>query len=680
MNVVTIQHAIGMASGASTWTLRAEGLTALTHCRACLMWRHVGETAWRTDWAGLPTVTEQGCDALLSVGPLMLRFVLQKRPAGGWILGGELCNGGTHAVELARLHYLDGTLEQPEGAVMITQAALSTPPLNGEFCFAQGRQSPPLKTKLDRNALSDPIYDAPNWVCAVDSAAFTPKTGAHGWFCGAIGPGVAYGQIGWNTSGPEAGRFFAGQVLDNILLPAGGTRILEKLELFTGDWQTALREWASDCAHALGVPKPRPPLVGWCSWYRNFSEITREDFETAVREFAALPNPPGGRMIQIDDGFQRTCGDWRPNERWAEGWSELPKRIDASGSIPSLWLAPTCVQDTVPVFKEHPDWFQRMADGRLAFSMINWGHFDDPTWKFGAPGGHLAYVLETDHPEVRAHIAQMLKAAVAEGWRAFKFDFATVITGRVAYDRSKTSFETFRDCYRLYRDAVGPDALINACIGGPHARFAMGSADSARLATDMLGNWTFIKGVLPLLMLRMAACNGIWWTGDPDVFYMRRRNNEAFTGTYFEGPEYVMKATEEEQYLLTATNGLMGAMFYTSDLPSEWTAEGRPRLLEFWGADRPVAPETVRIAWDLQAGLPRALRVDSMKDGRSRTVCALYNWGDAEATVKVSLADLGLDAGRAWRLNHDTQGIMMCDDTLISTQPPHSLRHAYLST
>lgn len=673
---ITIQQATGVA----TWTLRAEGLTALTNCRGCLMWRYVGETTWRTDWIGLPTVSDKGCDALLDAGPMKLHLLVQPRPAGGWMFSGELRNGGTQAVELARLHYVDGVLETPEALTMIAQASLGVPAYYPEISFSQGRQSPPLIRKLEANSLSDPIYDAPNWACAVDSAAFVPKTGGSGWFCGVIGPGVAFGQIGLNTHGPDAGRFFAGQMLDNILLPAGGTRALETLELFVGGWQGALREWSKDCARGMGVSTLRPPLTGFCSWHRNFAETPPEDIETAIREFEDLPTPPGGRMIQIDDAYQRTCGDWRPNPRWAAIWNELPKRIEASGSIPALWIAPTCVQDTVPIFKEHPEWFQRMADGRFAFSIANWGVFDDPTWKFGTPGGHMAYCLETDHPEVRAHIERMLKALVAEGWRAFKFDFSVVATGRAAYDRSKTSFETFRNLYRLYRDAVGPDVLINACAGGTYGRHGVGIGDSARLAGDVMGNWKLIKGTIPIMMLRMAACNGIWWAGDPDVFFMRRKNNEAITGTYFEGPEYDLKATEEEQYMLTATNGLMGGMFYTADLPSEWTAEGRARLLEFWGTDRPVAPQTVRIAWDLQAGYPRALRVDMTKAGQSCTACALYNWNDAEATVKVSLADLNMDTGRVWELAPDAQGVTLSDGCLVSTQPPHSLRRVYLSS
>jgi len=73
----------------------------------------------------------------------------------------------------------------------------------------------------------------------------------------------------------------------------------------------------------------------------------------------------------------------------------------------------------------------------------------------------------SDHPEARALITTILKEFICTGWRYFKIDFAyTVSDNRAKFDRSKTSFETLRSQWQLFREALGEDALINACIGG----------------------------------------------------------------------------------------------------------------------------------------------------------------------------------------------------------------------
>ena len=43
--------------------------------------------------------------------------------------------------------------------------------------------------------------------------------------------------------------------------------------------------------------------------------------------------------IQVDDGFQRTTGDWRVNQRFPSGLKSLARMIQESGFIPGIWLA-----------------------------------------------------------------------------------------------------------------------------------------------------------------------------------------------------------------------------------------------------------------------------------------------------------------------------------------------------
>lgn len=671
------------SQGQQTWSVKAGDLPELLHCRARLVWRYAGETAWRDEMLDLPAFGGGRFAATLRESPVKVDVEGRAEADAGWEFSGRLTNTGNRPIELSRFHYLDGGIETSDALRM--RMLISK---QGEAHCRMGQKSPPIRNPKSNGEcwwdlpskdglLPDVIYDEPNWVCAIDSGVFFRSPDNLGWVMGATGPGKAFGEIGLRSSGSDAGHFYAGQLLDNILLAPGETRELERLLVLADDWQQGLRHWARVCSRALGASSRKNPFVGFLSWYRNFCEFTTADIDKAIAQFAAMPIPPGGRIIQIDDGWQRAPGDWKPNQRFTKDWWEqLPKRITASGSIPGLYLTPLTVLETNPIVKEHPEWFQRLPDGRFAVTLMNWGWCDNPSWKFPERGGRLAYNLDPDHPGAREFIRAFLKEAVAAGWLAFKFDFnASCPNARAAYDRRRTTFETLRGQFQLFRETVGPDIAMNACVGCPW-RYTVGYADSCRVGGDMVGNWTTMRTLLPTLLLRMATTNGIWWSADPDVFYMREKA-AVITGSYFD--PVTLTTSKEEQSLLLTVNGMMGGMFYTSDLPSEWSSAARKRVLEFWGTDKPGPAENPRLAFDPQTDLPYALKVERTIDGRRRIQCALFNFSDQEAVLSVNLSKLGLPPLHHWSVVCSDDGISLQKDELVSKQPAHSARWVLLS-
>ena len=669
--------------GAGEWTVSSGVLPRLLNCRARLVWRYAGEGPWRDELLSLPGVAGKSFRFGLRAATADVALEGSEQSNAGWEFSGRMTNTGNRPIELLRFHYLDGAVESTDPVALLL---LQSQAGGAENCYRRGWEVPPIRNPRraeecwdippQDTRLPDPIYDEPDWICGVDVGVFFTNSGAPGWVLGATGPGKAFGETGFRSAGSDAGHFFAGQLLDNILLAPGETRELERLLILAGDWQAGLRAWAAACAQALGAPDRKYPLAGFCSWYRNFAEFTMADVDRAIEEFGRLPVPPGGRMIQIDDGFQRAPGDWGPNTRYTPAWwAHLPARITASGSIPVLWLAPLSVLETNPIVKDHPDWFQRLPDGRFAFVAMNWGWCDNPSWKFGERGGRLTHNLDADHPGAREFIRALLKEAVTAGWRAFKLDFnASCYNTRIAYDRRKTTFETLRDQYRLFREAVGPDILLNACIGGA-GRYALGYADSARIAGDMVGDWTTMHTLLPVVLIRMPATNGIWWSADPDVFSLREKS-AVITGSYFDA--VALSASKEEQSLLLTVMGMMGGMLYTSDLPSEWSDETRRKVREFWGEDKPCPAANPRLVLDPRNDIPLACTVERMIDGGRRIQCALFNWSDETASITVTVAELGLEDPESWHLERADDSVALRDGVLISTQPPHSARTALL--
>ena len=621
-----------------------------------LVWRVAGDAEWATSRAQAITVTRATPDcveARCSLGPVVADLRMARLAENAWELDAELRCGAGQVVELARFHYLDGTVGDRDIRMIAPQEWDFT-----SRCFRRGDELPAPRVfaentwkryGVDWVRLPDPVHDTPDWGTSVDAAILTNAWDQPGWTLGVTGPGRAFGEMGLHTqSDPPA--FYAACLLDNILFEPGEVRPMETLLISWGNWQAGRQLWARRCAEALGAREVKPPLVGYCTWYQHGHGITAQSYQKAIAEFADWPIPPGGRVVQLDDGFQAMPGDWRPNEKFADVWSDLPRQISDTGSIPGLWLAPTMVHSDHPILNEHPEWLQRLPNGELPITFSNWGpvHYLDP-----------------DHPEVRAFMRSVIADAVAQGWRYLKLDFCYAIsTARAAHDRKKTSFESLYDLHKLFREATGPDVILCACIGGPH-RFTLGCMDTVRIGGDIGGNWGVASSVLRDTFVR-ATANGVWWQADPDVFYMRTENSDL---------------SDEENRCLTGTIGLLGGAFITSDFASQWSPEAQEFVRAFWSTEGPRAPESLYFDFDPE-GTIQAFRVSySGNDGPDHGV-ALYNFADGEATIRVPLERLGLDAKAAWSLSALGEGgSMALNDGCLTVvdQPGHSLRIGYLS-
>lgn len=619
-----------------------------------LAWRREGESGWHWDRAPL-TRTAAGrperLDGTARLGPVGVHIIAARRSAAAWEFSGELRNESDQPIELARLHYLHGTLARDLNLLALTENRFLR---RGETLAPHREWLEKLWASMYVNwpRLADPIHDERDWAVATDVAVLTGAWNKPGLFVGFTGPGEAFGEIGMRTMGePEV---YLGARLDNILLRPGESRALERAMLTWGDWQEEMCRWAEACARELGARPVRSPLVGWCSWYQHWHKVQINHVRQAAREFATWPVPPGGRVIQIDDGFEIMPGDWRPNARFNDGWSGLPREIAATGSIPGLWLAPTTIFHRHPIMREHPDWLQRLPNGDPALSFSNWGWCDRDDYRWGDVSSPT-WNLDPDHPGAQAFMADIVSGAVRAGWRYLKLDFTYPLsTARRAANRSRTAMQSLRELYRLLREAAGPDVILCACIG-EMGRYAIGHADTARLGGDIGADWSALGRNLKEFLPRLCV-NGRWWNGDPDVFYMRSEHSNL---------------SLEESWVLTGTIGLIGGVFLTSDFASQWSAEAARRVRHFWNATGPAVPSAHYAAFDA-AGRIAALRVSA----GTRHRIGLYNWDDDARAVRLPLAALQFE--KTLRVNGvfpDDLSVRLDGGELVATgQPKHSLR------
>ena len=631
------------------------GSSALTRrAMPYLAWRYAGERAWREEHPARLSNLRRGQDGIVSFDAVftdvLVNIQIQAVADNAWQIAGSLRHAGRKNIELARFHYFDGPLAG-ESSFLELQGSAGFPRL-----ISRGRSLPSPRSDVEQlwagmqvfwSALSEPIHDAADWSVSRDTGVFTSAWDKPGWGFGFTGPGTAFGEIGFRTRGTPA-RFFVGELLDNILLEPGESRQLEHALIWYGDWQTGLRQWARATATEFRAPAAKPPMVGYCSWYQRGQDVEPADILRAVHEFAAWPSPPGGRTIQIDDGWEILPGDWRPKAKFATVWKDLPDIIRQSGALPGGYVAPTAVQESSTVAREHPDWLQKLPDGRDAVSFSNWGG--------------KTYFLDPDRPPARDYLRSLFVQFREEGWDYVKIDFTYGLsTARVAYNRKRTSFESMRDMYAAFREGAGPRMLLSACVGEP-GRYALGLVDVARLGGDTGANWKTVKGNLAQ-MLTLTSTNGAWWQGDPDVFYMREKSG----------------LNEEESYLLTGTLGLLGGLFLTSDYPSQWSDQRAAMVRDFWTAERPKVPFDHRVLWSPD-GDPLAYRVTYGEGAEAWHRVALYNWTDQPRNIRIRLQDVAVDGG-AWRLGATigNRALRLENGCVVSErQPPHSLRIANL--
>ena len=638
----------------------------LTNAVTRLDWRRPGREDWETSIASLAVKSTKADDSIeadchfAEVATLRLR--LRRIDVHTWEISGQLCNTGATPIELARCHYLHGEL--------VATAALLAPSAHVGSCrfFKRGDALPPVKQETETlwgsmnvvwPRLADPIHTQSDWALALDTGILASSWDAPGLHFGFTAPIGAFGEIGLHTTANTA-TCFAGLLLDGVRLDPGQERCLDSLRIRAGDWQESLRLWAGATATAVGVKAVRPPMVGYCSWYQQSIGVLPADVERASREFAAWPTPSGGRTIQLDDGFEVMPGDWGPNARFAASWQDLPHRIETTGSIPGLWLAPHAIFHRHPICVEHPDWLQRMPDGSHAVSFSNWGYCARADWQWGDVS-EPTYFLDPDHPGARAFMFDIVASAVRAGWKYLKLDFTyAVSTARRPYNPRKTRMETLRDMYQLFREAAGPDILICACIG-EMGRYALGFADTARLGGDIGGDWNSIRRNLPDTLIRMST-NGTWWNGDPDVFYMRREN---------------VSMSAAEAWCLTGTLGMIGGAFLTSDFASQWIPDAQQQVREFWNSAGPQIPRDFHVAYSAD-GIPQAIRFSYGPEAVVPHCVVVYNWSNEPATVRLPLTALRFPPAASLHLPPPVAGQIPAkledQSLLIGPIPPHSLR------
>lgn len=271
--------------------------------------------------------------------------------------------------------------------------------------------------------------------------------------------------------------------------------------------------------------------AGWCSWYNYYTHIDESIIRRNLDGLGTSPNLirehfSGKPVIfQIDDGWQKTVGDWEAEEtRFPSGMAVMARSIASKGYVPGLWLAPFVLTRRARILSEKPEWLLRTNRGELVRAGWN------PGWS-----GDF-YCLDLSQKEVREYLASVFDTVINQwGFRFLKLDFlyAGMLNG--AHKEGGAA-------YQWYRKALEPIVSIHQSRSGEAVAFLgcgaplESSVDlfpMMRIGADTKETWDDPQTRLlrhmgrPAVLVNLKDTLGraFWnrraYISDPDVVFMR---------------------------------------------------------------------------------------------------------------------------------------------------------------
>lgn len=306
-------------------------------------------------------------------------------------------------------------------------------------------------------------------------------------------------------------------------------------------------------------------VVGWCSWYHYFLDLT---WDEVVKNLKLAKDYPF-EVFQIDDGYEADIGDWLNVKEGFPDLETVARVIGEHGFAPGIWTAPFSVSETSRLYLEHPDWVVR-ENGEPKMAYRNWRR--------------RIYALDLTREDVRGWLWELFSTLKRIGFRYFKIDF--LFAGAIPGERSRnvTPVQALRMGLETIRNAV-EDAFVLGC-GSPLLP-AVGFVDGMRIGPDTAPFWGDRVPDIGAPAAKWALRNAITryfmhdklWLNDPDCLILRSEKNEL---------------SPQERRLYAFLSGVLDGLMIVSDDLEFVDIEGR-KVLE----------ETLK----LHGGKPRVLNV-----------------------------------------------------------------------
>lgn len=274
----------------------------------------------------------------------------------------------------------------------------------------------------------------------------------------------------------------------------------------------------------------KKPVVGWCSWFAYFNQITEKDIHQTADVLSEKLKKYGLNYLQIDDGYQQEPigmpDTWlTPNQKFPSGMGALATYIHDKGLIPAIWTNVSFADSAAA--NQHADLFVKDAKGNPA------------------KGNWIGYVMDGSQQQTLDQLISPVYAGFAkQGWAYFKLDALRHLKyeGYNSYadyfkQRSLNRNQAYRKLVQDVRNQIGKNNFLLACWGiRPEL---VGLVDGCRIGND---------GYSYAGLAQFNSYNNIIWRNDPD---------------------HIVLSTQEAYRSCVATS-LTGSLFMLTDKPEKY--------------------------------------------------------------------------------------------------------------
>jgi hypothetical protein len=304
---------------------------------------------------------------------------------------------------------------------------------------------------------------------------------------------------------------------NGCLLMPGASRQTDRLFVSLHDNPLRQLERYADMAAELNGATVWPPRVAWCTWYSGWitdkMATYREGVEKGVEENIPLVRDcfagrGGSHTMRICDDFSM-YGDWvNKTHTISGGFRRLAQLISEAGLTPGVWYVPYWASTASEVYKRHPEWFARNADGSVCLI------------EGRLPQSRRApafAIFDTSRPDVQQYFEDTARSWRKRGFRYVTTDFlGSCVTPQRYHDPTMTKAEVMRCGLEAIRRGLGEDVFYRT-IGGLIGA-GMGLTNDLRLSGDSHGD-------NPAAYFRTAQVwfyNRRLWLNDPSAVVCAR--------------------------------------------------------------------------------------------------------------------------------------------------------------
>lgn len=408
-----------------------------------------------------PAMRIEGIDTMAEVDWSLDMRLLESHKA--LVVSASVTNSGTADIELKRI----------DPFVVSSKD-------NGGISYGLGTTTDCMKMLTHGRMYYDPgkLLDFCSGAKAIDSfsnAAIHNQASGETLVAGFLDCDKADGHINARRTGDKSSAYdLSAQAYMHsrvLLKPGESAESGRVLLLFTDDGFHGLETYA-DLLGKLHKVKLNPIINGWSTWFVYYGAVTQAEVLKNAEFIARELKPYGMEWVQIDDGFQRSFGDWEGQpEKFPDGMKGVAEKIRAVGLRPGLWVAPFAVSAHSPLAKEHPEWLAHRANGEI-----------QPIVPAHQP--QAQYILDTTHPGAKQWLGNLFRTFTGDwGYHFIKTDFMewTLLSAERFHVPSISTAAAYRAAVETQREAMGPNRHLLDCGPGPTVA---GLIDSMRIGLD----------------------------------------------------------------------------------------------------------------------------------------------------------------------------------------------------